>query len=615
MRNKAALFFTLLVLCFFALEKLGAYSFVKMDLSSSRSALTKIYWKTTQSPQWSEDKSVEMAVLGRKKNHIMMIPVATEDITHVRIDPSTRRGTKTIIRELNFHHLNTPAVRFRGQAQFSKFIPSDDVISLEVGNQLVFKSSGNDAWYQFEFPKVSANSSALVQLLKASVLALFIYGLLSALPWLLAEFRWVALGMGAASLAVLMMAILSKDNAHPDEGTHLKNAQYYEVHYAPPEACSDDTLYTYTTYGVSRLDNREIAYYVGGRYLQLVDFIPAPALMKLRYFNVALFLIMAFLAIRQIKARLLFLPLMLTPQSWYLFSYYNSDALSLFAVVMAAYQVFVSNSMLRRLLRGERPSHYFIWVAMLALLFAMQYWVKLNYIFYPIFLLMLAVSWLLLYRRKPALNRIMPVLMAFILGTGLFLSWEVSRHVVNDFSLSEKATACREKTAHKLYKPSTSLAQTHPNFNLRGKGETLIEMITERNWSERIFFTGLGAYGYLEFLNSSVLYKTQSALILLLFIYAIFVVFIKGNGLSRMSVLAMLAAMLGITFAAILNNWDQDYQPQGRYLMVYLPLFGSMLLMNEKRINLTLVSGLGWVLFSLALYSFIAIGLVEIPKL
>ncbi|MEE9446493.1 MAG: hypothetical protein V3V09_00910, partial [Arenicellales bacterium] len=311
----------------------------------------------------------------------------------------------------------------------------------------------------------------------------------------------------------------------------------------------------------------------------------------------------------------LFLPLMLTPQSWYLFSYYNSDALSLFAVVMAAYQVFVSNSMLRRLLRGERPSHYFIWVAMLALLFAMQYWVKLNYIFYPIFLLMLAVSWLLLYRRKPALNRIMPVLMAFILGTGLFLSWEVSRHVVNDFSLSEKATACREKTAHKLYKPSTSLAQTHPNFNLRGKGETLIEMITERNWSERIFFTGLGAYGYLEFLNSSVLYKTQSALILLLFIYAIFVVFIKGNGLSRMSVLAMLAAMLGITFAAILNNWDQDYQPQGRYLMVYLPLFGSMLLMNEKRINLTLVSGLGWVLFSLALYSFIAIGLVEIPKL
>ena len=609
-------FAPLLVLSFLILHQISTYSFVRFNLSNSHSATFKLYWTTEVEPYWSESKSAKMAVLGRKRHHILPISVPISDIRKIRIDPSTRRGVKTILRELHFHHLNDKTVSFKGKDALAKFEPNDHVIKLQRGEYLSFKSAANDPHLTSAFPATPSHSRTALRLLQSLLLAITIFVILKSLPWWFRNFRWVPAGMALAGMGVLLMATISAKNTHPDEKTHLTNAQYYSNHYSPPVACSDDVLYTYTAYGVSRLDNREISYYVGGRYLQAVAFLPAEDQIKLRYLNVILFFILVLLAFRQSKSRLLFMPLLLTPQAWYLFSYYNSDALSLFVVVLTAYQVFVSDSMLRRLLRGDRPPTSILWVFALSLLFAMQYWVKLNYIFYPLFLLMLGVSWWLLNRRKPDLKFAMPVLCAFIMGSSLFASWEVSRHAINDYSLSEKTYNCREKTADDHYKPSTPLAETHPNYNLRSKGISILEMITdpERSWVERIFYTGLGAYGYLEFLNNYTHYEIVSALVLLLFLSSILTITIKGDGMARMSLLSMLAAMGGITFAAMLNNWDQDYQPQGRYLMVYLPLFGSILALNAKRLNLTLVNSLAWLAFVLAMYSFFAVGLVEIPK-
>ncbi len=612
--NGWGLFGLLLVLSFFALQQLANYSLLRINLSSSQSAYLKIYWTTHTDPSWSESKSSLISVLGRKKHHIIPLRVPTAQIKQIRIDPSMRRGIKTVVRELNFHHLSSPTVSFKGAKELSKFTPNDQIKDLALTTQLSFKSLGRDPWLIADFPSLPTHPEPMLRLVQSFFFAVIIFGLLKAMPWLFRDLRWVAGGMVVALIGVALMALLSAENAHPDEGTHVVNAQYYTDHYIPPVACSEASRNTYSTYGVSRLDNREIAYYVGGRYLQMVDFVPASAYSKLRYLNVALFLLLTFIALLKIKARILFLPLMLTPQVWYLFSYYNSDALSLFTVMIAAYQVFVSDSFVRQTLRGERPSNSVVWIGLIALLIAMQFWLKLNYVFYPIFLLMLGGAWCLLNRRLPVLQHAKPLFIAAVLGLSLFATWEISRHAVNDFTLQEKALDCREVTAGKLYKPSTPLADTHPNYNLRGKGISMIEMITERNWSERIFYTGIGAYGYLEFLNSYPHYAALSILIVLLFLYATLTIAIKGGAMAGLSVLAMLASMAGITFAAVLNNWDQDYQPQGRYLLVYFPLFGSLLAMYARKLNLTLVSFLAWLSFLLAAYSFFGIGLVEIPK-
>ena len=101
----------------------------------------------------------------------------------------------------------------------------------------------------------------------------------------------------------------------------------------------------------------------------------------------------------------------------------------------------------------------------------------------------------------------------------------------------------------------------------------------------------------------------------MLFLYVVLTILAKGDGIARLSVLSALAAMFGLALAAAINNWTQDYQTQGRYLIVYLPIFGSLMAAYAKNLNVTFLVLLAMVPFAMALYSFIAIALVEIPKI
>lgn len=607
----------LLIICFFALQKLASYSMVRVVLESSHATTFKVYWTTEAFDGWAESNSAAMRISNRKNHYVLPIPIALEKIKQLRIDPSGHRGVETTIRALSLHHLYTKSVKFGGlkNNSFSGFTANEDASSSKLGKQLKVKASGNDPVFVMDMPALENQPQPWLLGLQSGLLALLFYGLLMRSSSLLVEqLRWVPAAMLVAGTAVMVMASVSNYNTHPDEFVHIANARYYLDHYVPPEVCADDSRDTYTVYGVSRLDKREIAYYIGGRYLQLLDVVPVREYMKLRYLNVALFFILVLLAFREVKARIIFLPLLLTPQAWYLFSYYNSDALSLFVVMITAYQVLVPKSMLRRLLLGERPPAYILWVLGISMVIAMQYWLKLNYVFYAIFLVMLGASWGLLNRRLPQMQAAMPLAIAFVLGTSTFLSWEVSRHANNDFALSEKAKICQEKLATRIYKPSTSLVETHGTFRLKAKGYTIEDVFFKLKWPERIFYTGLGTYGYTEYLNSYLHFEIVTAFILLLFLYAVVMISIKGDGFARMAVLSTVAAIGGVTLAAFWVNWNDDFQPQGRYLMVYLPLFGSLMAMYRHKLNMAVVSLLAGVPFLLAVLSFFAVALLEISK-
>jgi len=608
------IFLALFGLSFLALQKLSGYSFMRINVSNSYSTHLTVYWTTDTDPSWSESKSTALYVDARKENFILPMPVSLSAIKQFRIDPSYIKNVITDIREISFHSLNSRAIVFSKPADFSRFKANTDVGNLSRKQGLRAMSAGPDAEYVMDFPKTVSQPYPGLVLAQAGLLVLLLMALISRASWLFDDLRWVPAGLLMVAVAALVMATLTRENTHPDEFTHIVDAKYYKNNYMPPEVCSKNIRNTYTAYGVSRLDKREIAYYVGGRYLELVDFIPGSDYIKLRYLNVAMLFVLALLAFQQVRARFLFLPLLLTPQAWYLFSYYNSDALSLFAVVLTSYQVFVPQSMLRRLLNGERPPGTLMWILAIALLVAMQYWLKLNYMFYPIFLLMLAASWYLLNRRPPDMRYSLPLLLAFVMGTSLFASWEVTRHVMNDFSLSEKVSACAEVTAEKRFKPSTPLAQTDPSFRLRAKGVGLQEMLVDNQWARRTFFTGLGAYGYTEYLNADRHYVLASRLIVLFFLYVVMLSFIRGNAMGRMTVLSVLASMFAVTAAAIINNWDQSFQTQGRYLMVYLPLLGTLIATQAHKLNSSWLSLLALGPFALGLYSFFAVALIEIPN-
>ncbi len=80
------------------------------------------------------------------------------------------------------------------------------------------------------------------------------------------------------------------------------------------------------------------------------------------------------------------------------------------------------------------------------------------------------------------------------------------------------------------------------------------------------------------------------------------------------TVLSTLATLFGVTAAAAYINWTGDYQPQGRYLMVYLPILGTLIALYWRNLGVFWLSVLSMVPFALGLYSFYAVALVEISK-
>ncbi len=606
------IFISLFVFSLLALQKLAGYTFVSLNVANSQSAYLTVYWTTDSEPEWSEARAAALYANSRKRNFILPIPVALSKIRELRIDPSFVKNIRTELRSVRLHSLSASSINFDSGQGFSQFKVNQDIGNLDRSSGLFFRSLGSNPELSIvldaqEYPRIW-----ILQGVLALLLSLLGASLLARAKWLAQDLRWVPAALLVAAGSALVMATITTVNVHPDEKTHIDNATYYASHFSPPQVCDKETRYTYSVYGVSRLDKREIAYYLAGRYLQILEFVPGQDYLKLRYLNAAMLFVLAWLAFRNIRARFLFLPLLLTPQAWYLFSYYNSDALSLFAVSLLAYQVFIPQSILRRLLNGERPPGLSLWVLGLALLMAMQYWVKLNFMFYPIFLLMLAGSWWLLNRRLPDMRHTLPVVLALVLGTSLYAAWEYKRHAVNEFETSQRISDCMELTAAYSYKPSTPFSKLNVQLRLRERGVSLHDMLVTQQWAKRTFYTGLGAYGYTEYLNSDRHYRLVGLFLIMLFMYVVLSVGVRGNAMARMSILSMLAAMIGITLAAIINNWTQSFQTQGRYLMVYLPLLGSLIVMYWNMLSARWLSLLALLPFLLGLYSFYAVGLVEI---
>jgi len=139
-------------------------------------------------------------------------------------------------------------------------------------------------------------------------------------------------------------------------------------------------------------------------------------------------------------------------------------------------------------------------------------------------------------------------------------------------------------------------------------------MLVEMDWARRTFYTALGAYGYTQYLSPDRHYVLASTLIMLFFLYVVVVISVRGDGLARLSVLSVLAAMAGLTMAAIINNWDQSFQTQGRYMLPYLTMLGTLIVMYPHKLNTAWLSVLAMGPFLLGLYSIYAVALVELPK-
>ena len=129
-----------------------------------------------------------------------------------------------------------------------------------------------------------------------------------------------------AGVQLFGIAAFSEVRGHPDEDVTRLAIGYYESHWGLPDYDSPAFRKTFSNYGTSRLHERTPYYFIAGkasRTARALFGVSCPC----RAFNLLLFA--AFVALfiwKGPRHPWLAVPLLATPQLWYLFSYATSDA-------------------------------------------------------------------------------------------------------------------------------------------------------------------------------------------------------------------------------------------------------------------------------------------------
>jgi hypothetical protein len=481
--------------------------------------------------------------------------------------------------------------------------------------------------------------------------------------------RWIIIALGVAALVlILAVAIVSPVNPviHPDEAFHVAAYRYYTVHLLPPTLDSPEVAATLSGYGYSYLFELDLVYAIAAWTTKPVAWLLEQPMMAARMFNVLLFAILVLaMAIRPAWAPALGIALV-TPQAWYVFSYFNADALPLaIGLLLAAMASQPGGAVGRYLANGER----FPWALLFfAALFALLILSKRNYLplaaglalalaivhvrmgwvcltaalsglsllclsvfahdipawtgtAYPLLLqitgafcialagaLMLLSAWRS-RERWPVLRRLLILLAAAIAIAAPRVIWDMATNGTPS-TRAETITRIMEERAVPAFKPSVVATGTgYEGRDIATRGVTLEQMLYEPyQWLHLSIGSAFGVYGYLNVFAPEGLYTALIAAFVVLAVLAM-VGAVRNQGVTGAKlVLAMTVIALLIFAISILHSWTFDLQRQGRYLFPILPLVAILAGSGTSRaprpaLIVTLAVAAGLSLYSYGMYA------------
>jgi hypothetical protein len=478
-----------------------------------------------------------------------------------------------------------------------------------------------------------------------------------------------------AALLALAMAMVSGINqvpgrwaGPPDEYLHRAAARYYLDHWLPPKVGDPATLDSYSRdYGLSYVNDTDFGYLFAGKFAALITPMVPNHDLGFRLFDVLLLGILAVFCGMRPAGFLIFSPLLVSPQIWYIFSYFNGDAFALFLAVLIAYQIAEPGSRFNRYLDSPGVSRNFSGAIALGLLVGLLALSKRNYLTFLAFVPVAAA----LVR----LGRLSAFLVAAsaIVAAGAFLKWyeipgaqawlaaggaaivllailarpstrgarvnalvkyacvcvvaaavivpRVWWDAAQYGSLEQKQIAinqAQEELAAPVYKPSRVYSEkldAYYGLDLRARGVRLRELFASPwNWHTKTFVSATGQYGWLEYSAPAPYYVIiGAAYLILLAVY--------GGAAVRSRELAVgLGFLFVATFAAltvavaIYHSWINDFQAQGRYLFPIVAMLGIGLQSVRDKMDPRAITGVVAGCFALSVWSFVIIGLRQIPR-
>lgn len=424
-------------------------------------------------------------------------------------------------------------------------------------------------------------------------------------------------GLVAAAILAAMstMAVQSRLNAHPDELDHINAGRYFIAYWDFPALDDPRLAHSFSNYGVTYLQQLDVVYFFAGKFARLLLPLTGSDYLALRFFNIFLFAVLLVLFLRLPDNRkIAFVPLFITPQVWYVFSYFNGDAFPFFltfCMVYVAARFEPPVSPLPPLWR-DKGLRRLVWLGILLGLVCIS---KQNYYVFAAFVLaFFGVCGLAAHNMHGAIKNAAVV---FGLAGMLFAArWGYNTYV-NRTVRPEVPTQYAEKYARDDYKPSAQEAGTQFwGLRMRDQGLTYPQLFTIWTWHIWAFRTSFGVYDYMKIYAPFVFYRYMAYFLwALMGALALALILHGGRGGSEAVLVFLIFAGLTI-FQSTWHSWVADFQAQGRYLFPIGAMAGMLLARFATAANRTLpvTIPLAAGMCILSFYSFVWVGLAHIPR-
>lgn len=577
----------------------------------------QIYWAGANE-SFSEERSRKFDIIPGKNQHYGMYLTDLSDIRQLRLDPLTSEG-KAKIHYIIFRQEEIEPIRLV-KDKFYDLVPVGDISLVSYnGDGITVESSGADPGLYWGIePRV---------LFRSTSNEIFRVILFLALSWIVAVMLtrpsglaplWTRIALWVALVVIIVMTVTSKYNKHPDEYVHVRAGQYYENAWLKPKICEPGTEHTYSIYGVSRLNSKEIVYFLAGKIASLFAFLPMDSYLRLRLFNAMLFALILCMSLRNREMWVIFVPFLISPQIWYIYSYFDSDAFSLIFTFFICFQLVKSDSILRNYLSGNDPGGPVVLPRALlcGIMLGLAFFVKKNFIIVFVFLTgALLIEYLFSSRQisKWVKQRRAVNVTVIVLSTIFIVYLPIL--IINGPDSEKTLLDCREKLALYHYKPSTPLSEKWITLNLREKGLPLSYVLKDKNWGERMFRTAFGIYGYTSIVGTNFYYNFVKLMLLAFLAYISWAVWVRAGKKEKLLYIWLVCCGLFLLGVVLWRNWNYDLQVQGRYLFPVLPMMSVFLFKARKAIDKPMFHLISIVLFLTSLYSFVFVGLNKVPKI
>lgn len=589
-------------------------AFVELDINVSQRTWLSFFW-AKDGQEYSKWREVRVRVTPAEQKYRFYL-TDLRQIRKLRIDTHDYRG-EAVLNKLLISQKGFEPLAFRTKKDFDLLNPLNQIEFTDTdGDVLKIQSTGNDPQLELLLNLHANNDRSPIVMVPVAAIFVGVFLFFFLTDEYRNEKEFIPLFFVVAFSLILTMAAITRENVHPDEYVHLDAGNYYITNWLPPAIDDPAIQHTYSIYGISRLNSPEVSYLFTGKLAALLSQCKVTELLSLRMFNIILFGLIFLYLLKNSNARFMAAPLLISPQLWYLFSYCNSDAFALALSFFIACQVALPNSLLNSYLLGEREKRKIFLLIPLSILFALLFLLKKNYWFFYIFIAGYLV-WRALYlieegKKKQYLQRFAVVIVAGLALSGLRIGTD---YMVNGMDKADKLIEVQEKLASPIYKPSTPLEKQHPFLHRKARGESLKKIIVVDRWFEKTYRSAFGMYGYFTAIAANTYYDTVRSVGIAFFALLTVAIMFRGGISGNLLFCLFLSCSGALIFASLYHSWTQDFQTQGRYLfpvipMVSIVLYHSRHLMMGAVFKLLLTS-----MFLLSVYSFIFVGLSQLPKI